>query len=309
MTSSYYEPLIITGSDGSVSNKKDEFSDNLDRIYNQNLGRNAADTGRDYWRGHYDELIGMGQTPKQAYDNITASVQQSSEYQNRAQTTVANPVSAADHTGPWEARWQADERDGSPWDWKPAEEQKQWGNVTGAGDLYKGTDLSHFNSYVHKAFADNFGREPDDEGYAYWSKDMAWQQAQFQQQGLSELDAQKRSYDLMVANMRQSPEYQSRLSEGANRNPYVPEKQPGDPGQQMPIYYGSGGSNTTIVQGPGPKSRTAADLMINPYKEDPNIWAGKNRQGQLTSKQAGSISGVPGQAIGGTGGVNIAGPR
>ena len=314
------------------------FKERLDQIYNTNLNRDSAATGQDYWQNHFNNLTAMGQTEEQAYANITASVQKSNEYQTLNQprtaplsppgtpaatstltlssspatntaTTTVNPVSAADHTGPWETRWQADKREGSPWNWRPEEEQKQWRNVTGAGDIYDGVDLSHFNSYIHKAFSENLNREPGDEGYAYWSKDMAHQQSKFMEQGLSEKDAQDRSYQLMVANIRQSPEYDSILTEGANRNPYVYEQQPGDTGQQAPIYYGSGGGNTTVVTGEGPKAQTAADLMINPYKDDPNIWAAKNRQGQLTSKQAGSVSGVPGSVAGSSGGLNIAGPR
>jgi len=76
----------------------------------------------------------------------------------------------------------------------------------------------------------------------------------------------------------------------------------------QPVMYGTGGGGgTTIVAGTGPQAKTAADqLKITPY--DKYAFAGRNRPDYNTSKAQGiSILRPPGQAAGGTGGVQILG--
>jgi hypothetical protein len=91
---------------------------------------------------------------------------------------------------------------------------------------------------------------------------------------------------------------------------YTPVTLNQQPAQQtiQPAMYGTGGGgSTTIVAGTGPKAKTAADqLKITPY--DKYAFAGRNRPDYNTSRAQGtSILRPPGQAAGGTGGVQILG--
>ena len=76
----------------------------------------------------------------------------------------------------------------------------------------------------------------------------------------------------------------------------------------QPAIYGGGGSNTTIVTGKGPQSKTAADaLKIMP--QNPVVLAGSNRQDYSRQSRGGAMGPIPGRSAGGTGGVQFYGTR
>ena len=99
-------------------------------------------------------------------------------------------------------------------------------------------------------------------------------------------------------------------AQNTQQTAYTPVTLNQQPAQQtmQPVMYGTGGvGSTTIVAGTGPQAKTAADqLKITPY--DKYAFAGRNRPDYNTSRTQGiSILRPPGQAAGGTGGVQILG--